>query len=124
MKPVTVRVTHNFSQNLEAIEEFLHEAEAADAFKVLLDDLFSEVIPALESFPDLGADFFRHRAASHEAMSRAQQLRHRLGPETNLRELIRGAYLLLYAHRNQEIFLLAIRHHRQLSFDLPEHWPD
>ncbi len=123
MTPVTLRVTRNFSRNLDAIKAFLCEADAAAAFAELLDDLFAEVLPALEDFPDLGADFFRHPTTSLEALSRTRKLRRRLGPDTFLRELIRGDYLLLYARRGQEVFLLSIRHHRQLSFDFSEHWP-
>jgi len=56
MKTVRVHVTRNFSRNLDSIEDFLHEADAPDAFAALLDDLFDEVIPALETYPELGAD--------------------------------------------------------------------
>lgn len=34
----------------------------------------------------------------------------------------RGDYLILHARRNKDVYLLAIKHHRQLSFDLPEFW--
>ena len=123
MRPAGVRITRNFDRNLEAIREFLTELDAPAAFELLLDQLFDEIIPALAEFPDLGADFFRHPERSREARTRAVQLRRRLGPDTSLRELIHGDFLLLYAHRREEIFLLAIRHHRQLSFELLEHWP-
>lgn len=119
----TVRITRNFDRTLEAIREFLAEHAAAAAFEQLLDILFEEVIPALEEFSDLGADFFRHPERSHETRTRAAQLHRRLGPDTSLRELIRGDYLLLSARRDNEVFLLAIRHHRQLSFDLLANWP-
>jgi len=122
--PATLRVTGNFSRNLDGIEAFLREVGATQAFAELLDDLFAEAFPALERFPDLGADFFRHPPTCRETQTRIQHLRRRLGPNTSLRELIRGDYLLLYAHRERDIFLLAIRHHRQLSFDLSGHWPD
>jgi plasmid stabilization system protein ParE len=124
MKTVRVRVTRNFSRNLDGIEEFLCGADAPEAFAALLDDLFGEVIPSLETYPEFGADFFRHRATSREALAQTTELRRRLGPHTSLRELICGDYLLLYARRNQELFLLAIKHYRQLFFDLIEHWPE
>jgi len=124
MKTIRVRVTRNFSRNLDGIEDFLREADSSDAFAALLDDLFGKVIPSLETYPDLGVDFFGHRASSREALAQTTELRRRVGPHTSLRELIRGDYLLLYARRNQELFLLAIKHYRQLSFDLFEHWPE
>jgi len=123
MKRAVVRSTDSFARNLDAIEVFLSEnGVPATVFAALLDDLFDELIPALEEFPALGADLFRHAELSREAMVRSRELRRRLGPETSLREIIRGDYLLLYAHRGEDLFLLAIRHHRQLSFDFPDHW--
>lgn len=117
-----VRVTRHFSRNLESIEEFLGNADAPAAFDSLLDDLFDQVVPALEEFPDLGQDFFTRRPASREAAALAEKLRQRLGNETSLHELVRGDYLLLYARRGGDLFLLAIKHHRQLAFDFPERW--
>jgi plasmid stabilization system protein ParE len=122
MKRATVRVTQNFARNLDAIEAFLREADAAAAFAPLLDDLFGQAIPALEQFPELGTDFFRRRPSSREAATLAAALRERLGTETTLRELVRGDYLILYARRGDDLYLLAIKHHRQLSFDFPELW--
>ena len=66
MKRATVRVTRNFARNLDAIEAFLREADAAAAFSPLLDDLFGQAIPALEQFHDLGTDFCRNRPSSRE----------------------------------------------------------
>lgn len=117
-------ITRNFQRNLDAIQFFLQEAEAAAAFETLLDDLFDQVLPSLESFPDLGADLFRHRPASHEVQQRAAALRARLGPNARLRELIRGDYLLLYARGEDELFLLAIKNFSQLSCDFPADWSE
>ena len=46
----------------------------------------------------------------------------KIGKNTEIREYIADEYLLLYAARDAVVFLLAIRHHRQLSFDLRVHW--
>jgi len=61
---IVVRVTRHFTRNLDGIGDFLHEADAQDTFEALLDDLFLDAIPALERFPELGADFFGRAAAS------------------------------------------------------------
>lgn len=124
MKRATVRVTQNFARNLDAIEAFLREADAATAFAPLLDDLFGQAILALEQFPDFGTDFLRRRITSREAAELAATLRERLGTGTDLRELVRGDYLILYARRGHDLYLLAIKHHRQLSFDFTGHWED
>jgi len=124
MKKATIRITRHFAGNLEDIEEILLEAEAPEAFSALLDDLFGEIIPALERYPDLGTDFFRRRPSSREASEMESALRKRLGPQTTLRELIRGDYLILHARRANDIYLLAVKHHRQFPFDLPEFWAE
>lgn len=122
MKPATVRVTRHFARNLDDIRSFLEDAGDEEVFPRLLDDLFDETIPSLERFPDLGSDFFRRRPASREAAELAAVLQQRLGERATLRELIRGDYLVLYARRNRDIYLLTIKHHRQLSFDFPQFW--
>jgi hypothetical protein len=124
MKKAVVRITRHFAGNLDTIEVFLLEAAAPGAFSALLDDLFEETIPALERYPDLGTDFFRRRASSREASELETALRMRLGSQTALRALIRGNYLILYGRRDNDIYLLTIKHHRQLSFDFPEFWEE
>jgi hypothetical protein len=39
-----------------------------------------------------------------------------------LREYILDHYLVLYAQIDANLYLLAIRHQRQLSFDFQSHW--
>ena len=124
MRKAVVRVARHFAWGLEAIEGFLLEAGEPGAFSALLDDLFEETIPALERYPDLGTDFFGRRASSREASELESALRMRLGSQTALHELIRGDYLILYARRDNDIYLLTIKHHRQLSFDFPESWDE
>jgi hypothetical protein len=41
-----------------------------------------------------------------------------------LRELVRGDYQILHAQRGEDLYLLAIKHHRQLSCDFPERRED
>ncbi len=124
MSNVQVRVTRNFRRNLDEIEAFLAETESAAIFSALLDDLFSRAIPLLESHPAAGRNFFRHPPGSRESSLLATSLQQRLGTDTSLRELVRGNYLLLYAQRDRQVFLLAIRHHRQLCFDFYDRWWD
>lgn len=40
-----------------------------------------------------------------------------------IREYIMSHFLLLYARFDSTIYLLSIRHHRQLSFDFQSLWP-
>jgi len=116
-----VHVTHNFAENLEGIKQFLMEQDAPRAFGQLLQQIFDRVIPNLCRFPELGTSFLARQPASVEGEARRQALERRLGGSASLREYITGEYLLLYAVRGgdiHEIYLLSIKHHRQLSYDL------
>lgn len=122
MSRCIIRVTRNFEQNLEAIENFFKEQEAPQAFHALLEQLFETVIPNLERFPVLGVDFLARRPQSTEGLVRLETLKKRLGEDVEMREYITGDYLILYAVRGDHIYLLSIKHHRQLSFDLKACW--
>jgi len=121
-----VRLTENFERNLADIERFLAEAEAPQAYDALLDELLDAVIPNLERFPGIGRPFLAHAARSVEAANALEALRGKLSaltPDADaLREYILEHYLVLYALVDEKIYLLAIRHHRQLSFDLQSLW--
>ena len=126
-KPV-VKFTANFERNLEEIERFLTEAEAPQAYDGLLDELLETVIPNLERFPGMGRPFLFRQPRSVETSNALATLRAKLlalttDPEA-LRECVLKDYLLLYAQIGGAICLLAIRHHRQLSFDFQGHWGD
>lgn len=46
----------------------------------------------------------------------------RIDSKTEIREVGLEYYLMLYAFTGKEVFLLAIRHHKQLSFDFEAFW--
>lgn len=121
-----VRLTANFERNLADIEHFLTETEASQSYDALLDELLNTVIPNLERFPDIGRPFLAHAARSVETTNALETLRAKLSaltpdPEA-LREYILDHYLVLYAQIDANLHLLAIRHHRQLSFDFQSQW--
>lgn len=121
-----VRFTANFERNLEDIERFLSDAEAPQAFDGLLDELLETVIPNLERFPEMGRPFLARQPRSVETTNALTTLRTKLSTQTPdldaLREYVLKDYLLLYALIGGAIYLLAIRHQRQLSFDFAGHW--
>jgi len=123
---VAVKLTANFGRNLEEIERFLVEADVPYAYDALLDELLATVIPNLERFPDIGRSFLARTARSVETTNSLNALRAKLATLTSdpdaLREYVLSDYLLLYAQAKNIIYLLAIRHHRQLSFDFRSHW--
>lgn len=122
----TVQLTANFERNLAEMEAFLMEAEAPRAFDALLDELLKTTLPNLERFPGMGRPFLGRPTRSVEvadAMARLTRQLESLAQDGELREYVMTHYLLLYARIQGTIYLLAIRHHRQLSFDFQGLWP-
>ena len=119
---LAIRITGNFDKNLADIRRFLEEQEAPREFQSLLEQLFETMIPNLERFPEMGVDFLAKVPQSMEGLMRLETLKQRLGRNISLREYISGNYLVLYALRGDILYLLSIKHHRQLSFNLKEHW--
>jgi plasmid stabilization system protein ParE len=121
-----VKLTANFERNLEEAEAFLLEADAPLAFDALLNELTDTVIPNLERFPGMGRLFFERPIRSVEASNGVDRLKRKLqtlAHDAEIREYVMANYLLLYARVDKLIYLLSIRHHRQLSFDFESLWP-
>jgi hypothetical protein len=124
---MTIKQTANFGRNLAAIEVFLTETDAPQAFDALLDGLLNTVIPNLELFPGLGRPFFNRAIGSAEAASAIAALKTKLAltlgsSAASLREYVMAHYLVLYVQVDESIYLMSIKHHRQLSFDFEAHW--
>ena len=124
---VTIKLTANFERNLADIEQFLNEAQAPQAFDGLIDELLGTVLPNLERFPELGRPFFNRSVGSAEATNATAALKANqaalVGTSlTSLREYVMNHYLVLYVQVEDTLFLLSIKHHKQLSFDFEGHW--
>lgn len=112
-----VFVVRNFERNLKAIEVYLREHGGTGVLGSLVEDLEGRVIPLLEATPRLGAALRESDAFTVEARFVLERIQKRLnGGE--LRRLVRGEFVLLYLVAPRGVFLLAIRHHRQLEFAL------
>jgi plasmid stabilization system protein ParE len=118
-----VELTASFLERLDAIEAFLTEADAAFAFDALLAELRATVIPNLARFPRIGRRYLDNPPQSAEALALLAALP--VGAAGALREYLHGDYLMLYAalEADTTVYLLSIRHHRQLSFDFTRLWP-
>ena len=122
-----VELTESFLERLESIEVFLLEAGAGFAFDDLLTGLRATVIPNLRRFPRMGRRYLANPPQSVEALAHLAALP--AGAPDALREYLHGDYLLLYsvvdasAQDRATVYLLSIRHHRQLSFDFARFWP-
>jgi plasmid stabilization system protein ParE len=119
---VAVKVTANFERNLIGIRGFLANEGAEEAFDALVEDLETRLFPNLQRFPDLGADFMARAPLSREGLVLFDRVASMAG-EGSVRQIVEGDYVLPYLARGGAIFMLAIKHHRQLSFDLAAHWP-
>jgi plasmid stabilization system protein ParE len=110
-------------ERLVAIEAFLTGADAAFAFDDLLAELRATVIPNLARFPRMGRRYLDNPPQSAEALALLATLP--AGAAGALREYLNGDYLVLYAamDSNATVYLLSIRHHRELSFDFARLWP-
>lgn len=122
-----VELTASFLARLDAIEAFLVEAEAGFAFDDLLAEIRATVIPNLRRFPRIGRRYLANPPQSAEALAQLAALP--AGAPDALREYLHGDYLLLYSvvdapeQTQGTVYLLSIRHHRQLSFDFARLWP-
>ena len=118
-----VELTASFLERLESVEAFLREADALQAYDALLAALGDTVIPNLRHFPRMGRRYLDQPPQSAEAIAQLGLLP--AGAADGLRVLGSGDYLILYAEEKKSatVYLLSIRHHRQLSFDFARLWP-
>ena len=118
-----VEATASFLARLDAVEHFLAQADAAPAYDRLLTELRQTVIPNLRRFPRIGRRWLDRPPQSAEALVQLAALPP--GAADALREYLHGDYLILYAlaDANHAVYLLSIRHHRELSHAFARLWP-
>ncbi len=117
---IQVELTASFIERLESIEAFLTDAGAPQAYDKLLDALRRTVIANLRRFPRIGRLYLDRPPQSAEAFAQLRALPP--GAANALREYLHGDYLILYTLTGSTIYLLSIRHHRQLSFAFARLW--
>jgi plasmid stabilization system protein ParE len=117
---IEVELTASFIERLESVEAFLAEADAPQAYDKLLDGLRRTVIPNLSRFPRIGRRYLDQPPQSVEAMTQIAALPP--GAADALREYLHGDYLILYTLTDSTVYLLSIRHHRELSFAFAKLW--
>lgn len=113
-----VRITDNFADNLQSIEDYWSVTDFPQSYDRLLDELVKVVIPNLENYPDMGRRFSRHPADSVEALVSIEKL---AVDESAVREYLMADYLLLYLLADA-VYLLSIKHHKQLSYAFDRLW--
>lgn len=115
-----VEAAPNFLANLEAARQFflLQDADSADArFAKLKADL-QEMLAVLAWSPASGRPARFLSARSAQAKMKAEALR-QLAEQAglpHLREYVVGRHIVLYAHSEADVVLLAVKHQRQLVY--------
>ncbi|MBK1681082.1 hypothetical protein [Rhodocyclus tenuis] len=115
-----VEAAPNFLANLDAAYRFFQtqDADTADARLAALKAGLREMIAILAWSPASGrpARFLTVKSAQAKLKAKAvQQLAEQAGlPQ--LREYIVGQQIVLYAHSESEVVLLALKHQRQLVY--------
>ena len=118
----SIHAAQSFVRNVRAAEEFLHEqdSERADARYDALLGRLAQARERLRWNPAAGrpARFARkHAPQAQAALARIHVLARSHGL-LHFRELVLKPYVLLYAHSENRVLLLALRHERQLFFDV------
>jgi hypothetical protein len=110
-----VELTVSFLERLASIQTFLEEADAAFAYDDLLAGLRGTVVPNLTRFPFIGKRYLDQPPQSAEALTQLAQLPP--GTADALRVYLHSDYLLYIANdESATVYLLSIRHHRELGF--------
>ena len=115
-----VEATPNFLNNLEAAHQFFHEqdADTAAARLAKLKADLREMIAILAWSPAGGrpARFLAARSAQARLRLMAvKELAEHAGLP-HLREYVVGQHIVLYAHSETDVVLLALKHQRQLVY--------
>lgn len=116
----TVEATPNFLANLEAAQQFFLQQDAASAPSRLsqLKAELRQMLQILAWSPASGRPVRFLSAKSAQARLKAaavMQLAAQAG-FADIREYIIGRHIVLYAHNDAEIVLLALKHQRQLAY--------
>lgn len=117
-----LRFAENFAQNLERLQSFLLDRDAASAparFSALLEDV-ERAGRLLVDAPELGrrAAFLASRAPRVLRLAKSLQELGDAVQARELREVVLRGYLVLYAVRDDEVVFLAIRAQRERSYGL------
>jgi hypothetical protein len=118
---ITVRFTPNFEDNLAQIEAYWDDNQFPAGYDRLLAELADTTLPTLEQHPHLGRPFLDRAPQTLQAKQKTQALRKQLAAlaqEAEICEYVMTDYTVLYALISSSIYLLAIKHHKQQSFQL------
>ena len=115
-----VEATPNFLENLEAAHQFFvfQDVDSAVSRLTKLKSELREMVNILSWSPASGrpARFLAAKSAQAQLKADAVQRLAEQAGLPQLREFIVGQHIVLYAHSEAEVVLLAIKHQRQLVY--------
>lgn len=126
--PISAKVeaAPNFLANLDAAHQFfqVQDADSAESRLIKLKEDLREMIAILAWSPASGrpARFLSAKSAQATLKTNAVQQQAEQAGLPNLREYVVGQqFIVLYAHSDTDVVLLAVKHQRQLvySSDMP-----
>lgn len=116
----TVEAVPNFLENLEAAHQFfmLQDAESAASRLSKLKAELRQMVQILAWSPSSGrtACFFKIKSAQARLKAEAVIQLAELAGLSDLREYIVGQHIVLYAHSDNSVVLLALKNQRQLIY--------
>lgn len=110
---LAVVATRSLAADLDRLGRFLSDDARFDAFLELIETRAS---PLLASQPGVGRPFLG-RQLNAESRAILARVRERLGGG-ELRELVLSPCLILYLHGRDRVSLLALRHQREVGYEL------
>jgi hypothetical protein len=119
MAKARIALAASFERNLETMRLFLEDSgAAANVFDGVVKAIVERLFPLLESHPRVGRDWLLSRPATDSGKLLRQRVVEKLGSSRELREVVLDDLLVLYAVDANTLTLLAVRHHRQMGYDL------
>ena len=121
---IQIVATDNYRATLDSIEAYWAACLFPAGNGKLLTELAATALVHLRNHPRMGRNFLQRQSRSVDTETRAQKLDALLitlgtdAERAEIREYVMTDYLLLYALAGDVIHLLAIKHHKQLSFDI------
>ena len=121
---IEIVATDNYRGNLDSIEAYWEACLFPAGIGRLLTELAATALVNLPNHPRMGRHFLQRQSRSADAVARIQKINallRTLDTDTaraEVREYVMTDYLLLVALVGEVIYLLAIKHHKQLSFDV------
>ena len=116
----SVEATPNFLENLAAAHQFfvLQDADSAASRLTKLKSEMRDMVSILSWSPASGrpARFLAAKSAQVQLKADAVLRLAEQAGLPDLREFIVGQHVVLYAHSETEVVLLAIKHQRQLTY--------